>query len=118
LWVEQYDKSDTDSEEEGDDLYADMTTYEQKWQMFSEESDDEEYFGFESIFLTLVHLICGFDSRGFIYPKKIRCVLYASIYGSWITCTGSILNAWPCMIKLPMFWENWLCKTWLHGWLA
>jgi len=38
------------------------------------ESDDDECFGFESILLILVHLIHGFNSRGFIGPKK-RCVL-------------------------------------------
>jgi len=31
--------------------------------MFSQESDDE-FLGFESIWLTLVHLICRFDSGG------------------------------------------------------
>ena len=39
-----------------------MMTREQIQQMFSEESDDDEFFGFESILLILVHLICGFDS--------------------------------------------------------
>jgi len=46
LSAEQCDKSDTDSEEEGDE----MVTHEQIQQMFSEESDDE-FGGFESILL-------------------------------------------------------------------
>ena len=60
LWDEQYDISDTDSEGE----YYDMTTHKQIQQTFSEESDDDEFWGFESILLILVRLICGFDSRG------------------------------------------------------
>jgi len=40
-----------------------MMIHEQIQQMFSEESDDE-YLGFESILLLLVHLISGFNSRG------------------------------------------------------
>jgi len=40
LWAEQYDKSDTNSEEEGDDMYDEMVTHKQIQQMFSEESDD------------------------------------------------------------------------------
>jgi len=46
LWVEQHDKSDTDSNKEGDDMYDDMMTHEQIQQMFSEESDDDEFWGF------------------------------------------------------------------------
>ena len=57
LWAEQYDKSDTDSDEEGDNTYNDMMTQEQIQQVFSEESDDDEFFGFESILLILVRLI-------------------------------------------------------------
>jgi len=53
LWTEQHDKSDTD--EEGDNMYDDMTQ-EQIQQMFSKESDDD-FLGFESILLTLVRLI-------------------------------------------------------------
>ena len=37
LWAEQYDKSD---------MYDDMMTHEQIQQMFSEESDDDEFLGF------------------------------------------------------------------------
>ena len=37
LGAEQYDKSDTDSNQEGDDMYDDMMTHEQIQQMFSEE---------------------------------------------------------------------------------
>ena len=66
-----YDKSDTDSEEEGNDMYVKMVTHKQ---MFSEESDDDDEFsGFESILLILVRLVRGFNSRGFIGPKT-RCV--------------------------------------------
>ena len=61
MWDEQYEKSDSD--EEGDSMYDDMMTHKQIQQMFSEESDDE-LFGFESILLILVHLICRLDSRG------------------------------------------------------
>ena len=43
LWAEQYDKSDNDFEEEGDKMYDEMVTHEQ---MFSEESDDDEFWGF------------------------------------------------------------------------
>jgi len=64
LWAEKYDKSDTDSDEEGDEIYDDMMTHEQIQQMFSEESDNDECLGFESILLNLGHLIRGFDSRG------------------------------------------------------
>jgi len=67
LWAEQHDKSDTDSNKEGDDLYDDMMTHEQIQQMFSEESDDDEFFYFESILLILVRYIR-------------ECDLYASIY--------------------------------------
>jgi len=38
-----------------------MMTHEQ---MFSEESDDNKFFGFESIIANLVRLIPGFDSTG------------------------------------------------------
>ena len=41
LWAEQPDKSDTDSEE--DNMYNDVMTHEQIQQMFSEESDDDEF---------------------------------------------------------------------------
>jgi len=41
----EYDKSDTDSDEEGDDMYDDMMTDEPIQQMFSEESDDGEFWG-------------------------------------------------------------------------
>ena len=40
LWAEQYNKSDTDSKEEGDDMYDDTERHEQ---IFSEESDDDEF---------------------------------------------------------------------------
>jgi len=63
LWAKQYEKSDTDSEEDGDDMYDEMVTHKQIQQMFSEESDDVEFFGFESMLLILVCLICRFDSR-------------------------------------------------------
>jgi len=46
LWAEQYDKSDTDSDEEGDYMYDNMMTHERIQQMFSEDSDDE-FLGFE-----------------------------------------------------------------------
>ena len=55
-----------------------MMIHEQIQQMFNEDSDDDdEFFGFESILLILVHLICGFDSRGFIGSKN-RCILYSN----------------------------------------
>jgi len=57
-------KTNTDSDEEGDDMYDDMMTHKQIQQMFSEESEDDEFWVFGSIFLILVHLICGFDSMG------------------------------------------------------
>ena len=44
MWAEQYDKSDTDFDEEGDNIYDDMMTHEQIQQMLSEESDDDKYF--------------------------------------------------------------------------
>ena len=50
--------------DEGDDMYDDMMTHEQIQQMFSEESDDDEFLGFESTLLILVHLIHGLKSRG------------------------------------------------------
>jgi len=64
-----------------------MMTHEQIQQMFSEESDDDEFLGFESILLILVHLICGFNSRGAYWSKKqvcliCECDLYASIYST------------------------------------
>ena len=43
LWAEQHDKSDTDSDKEGDKMYDDMMTHEQIQQMFNEESDDEAF---------------------------------------------------------------------------
>jgi len=46
LWDEQYDKSDTDSEEESDDMYNEMVTHKQIQQMFSEESYDDEFLNF------------------------------------------------------------------------
>ena len=46
LWDEQHDKSDTDSDEEGDKMYDDMMIYEQIQQKFNEYSDDDEFFGF------------------------------------------------------------------------
>ena len=39
-----------------------MITHEQIQQMFDEEIDDDESFGFEQIFLILVLPICWFDS--------------------------------------------------------
>ena len=58
-----------------------MMTHEQ---MFSEESDDDEFFGFESILLILVRLICGFDSREYIglIHKYIQYVNYYFLYRS------------------------------------
>jgi len=47
LWAEQHDKSDTDSDKEGDDMYDDMMIHEQIQQMFIEDSDDDEFLGFE-----------------------------------------------------------------------
>ena len=79
LWAEQNDKSDTDSEEEGDDMYDEMVIHEQIQQMFCEEADYDEFWGSELILLILVHLIRGFNSRGVIGPKT-RCILYMSAY--------------------------------------
>ena len=39
-------------------------THEQIQQTFSEESDDDEFWGSESILLILVRLICGFVFKG------------------------------------------------------
>ena len=47
LWDKQHDKYDTDSDEEGDKMYDDMLTHEEIQQMFNEDSDDDEYLGFE-----------------------------------------------------------------------
>jgi len=69
LWAEQYNKSNTYSDEEDDNIYDDMMTHKQIQQMFSEESDNDEFLSFESILLILVRLICRFDSRGFIGSK-------------------------------------------------
>jgi len=52
-----------------------MMTPKQIQQMFSEKSDGDEYFGFESILLILVPLVWGFDSLGVIGPRN-RCILY------------------------------------------
>ena len=60
LLAEEYDKFNTDSDEEGNNMNDDRMAHEH---MFIEESDDDEFFGFESILLILVCLICGFDSR-------------------------------------------------------
>ena len=45
LWDEHHNKSDTDKET--DKMYDDMLTHEQIQQMFNEDSDDDEYLGFE-----------------------------------------------------------------------
>ena len=55
-----------------------MMTHEQIQQMFSEESDDDKFLGFESILPILVRLVCEFDSWG-VYSSKYRCVLYTSV---------------------------------------
>ena len=44
LWAEQHDKSNTDSDKEGNDIYDDMMTHEQ---IFSEESDNDQFWGFD-----------------------------------------------------------------------
>ena len=62
LWAEQYDKS----EEGGDNMYDEMVTHEQIQQMFSEESDDDEFWGFESVLLILMRLIHWFDYGGLV----------------------------------------------------
>jgi len=63
LWAEQYDKSDTDSDEEGDNMYDDIMTHKQIQHMFSEESDDD-------FFLTNIHytfkMMHGSSSKGII----------------------------------------------------
>jgi len=41
-----------------------MMTPEQIQQMFNEDSDCDEFFGFEYILLILVRLISGLESRG------------------------------------------------------
>ena len=73
LWDEQHDKSDTDSNK-GNKMYEDMMTHEQIQQMFSEESDDDEFCGFESILLISVHLIHECDLYVSIY-----CMIFFSI---------------------------------------
>jgi len=47
LWDEQHEKSDTDSDEEGDDMYDDIMTHEQIQQMFNEDSAYDEFLDFE-----------------------------------------------------------------------
>jgi len=47
-----------------------MMTHKQIQQMFSEESGDDEFWGFESILVILVRLICGFDSVGGLLVLK------------------------------------------------
>jgi len=67
-----------------------MMTHEQKQQTFSEDSDDE-FWGFKSILLILVHLYAGSTPGWFIGPKT-RCVLncgcdlYMIIYSSFLHC--------------------------------
>jgi len=48
--------------------------HEQIQQMFSEESNDDDFGVFDNL-LILVRLIRGFDSRGLIGPRN-RCILY------------------------------------------
>ena len=43
-WDEQHDKSDSD--EEGDDMYDDMMSYEQIQHMSDEDIDDDEFWSF------------------------------------------------------------------------
>ena len=45
MWDEHRNKSDSD--EEGDEMYDDMLTHEQIQQMFNEDSDGDEFLGFE-----------------------------------------------------------------------
>ena len=45
LWDKQHEKFDSD--EEGNDMYDDTITHEQIQQMFNEDSDDDEFLGFE-----------------------------------------------------------------------
>jgi len=68
LWAEKFDKSDTDSEEESDDMYDETVTHEQQ-QIFSEESDDDEFCGFESILLILGRLILVLTPGGLLVLK-------------------------------------------------
>jgi len=42
-----HDKSDTDSDEEGINMYNAMMTHQHIQQMFNEDSDDDEFLGFE-----------------------------------------------------------------------
>jgi len=70
-------------------MYDDVITHEQIQQMFSEESNDIYFFGFESTLLILVGLICGFDSRGGLLVLKqvhliSECDLHASIYSIYL----------------------------------
>ena len=88
MWDEQHDKSDTDSDEEGKNMYGDMMTYEQIQQMFNEDSDDDddEFLGFESILLISVHLIRLFDLHASIYG-----MLYLVMYVCSCLCLSLIL---------------------------
>ena len=43
LWAEQHNKSHTDSNKEGNNMYHDMMTHEQIQHMFGEESGDDEF---------------------------------------------------------------------------
>ena len=70
LWAEQYDKSDTDSDEKGDVMYDGIMTYEQIQQVFSEENDDDLFcVGGFSILLILVRFIASSIPGGLLVLK-------------------------------------------------
>ena len=71
LWAEQYDKSNTHSNEDGEDMYNDIMTHDQIQDMMN-------VFGFESILLILVHFISGVRLQGGFIGSKKRCILYTS----------------------------------------
>ena len=81
--IAEHDKSDADPDEEGDDTC--MMTREQ---MFSEESDCDGFWCFESILLILSVLYIGSTPQVFIGPKS-RCILYASATYTQVYTVGS-----------------------------
>ena len=61
-------------------MYDDMMTHEQIQRMFSKESDDVEFLGFESILLILVLLLLVVKTGASLR----ECDLYTSINGSTV----------------------------------
>ena len=79
LWVGQYDKSDTDSEDEGDNMYDEMVTHTNRYNRCSVKRVVMMNFGVLNQYFIVLILYVGSTPDGFIGPKP-RCILYASIY--------------------------------------